>query len=367
MGAFFTNYQIRATASKVKKALEKVVDARAYISPEKNGWVTVYDESSDEQNEAIITRVAAALSKSLKTDVLAFLVHDSDVAMYWLYQAGAIKDEFNSAPDYFDEDIDDETRARFRGNPEALLPLCIPGTTREDIEAVIHPADGLPLMAEGVFSDLAKLLGMDDARVALGFKYFDEEGDDLLPDAADFEPVGQQTKQKKVRPPKPIEPAAVAIPDMFPVAIGMLTQCWSGKHEKYLQAVGPMLAATGQKVESEKMLKQLRDGFDRGARDFLKHSTSPDRPSLEELKTARDQGPEALAKLLATRTPKMFADIAANAIHEGLEQFIAALLAEGLDPNSKDHHGNTVLSHAEKLGPDSPIYRLLKSAAEKKQ
>jgi hypothetical protein len=362
MGAFFTNYQVRTkSASAVKKALVTLVQSRAYVSPEKNGWVTVYDESSEDQDEATLGRIAAGLSKALDAAVLGFLVHDSSMAVYWLYQGGVITDEFNSAPDYFGEMVNDETRARVRGSADALLPLCVTGTTRAQIEAVIHPPDGRPIMSENILVDLAKLLGIDDSRIALGFNYFDEEGEEILPDASKLEPVGKGTARKKAQSPKPAGQPAISIPDLFPVVIGMLTQCWSGKHEQMAQAFAERFPGR----ENKDMVKQLRTGFDRSARDLLKQSKLPGRPAFEELKAARDEGPEALAELLTTRTPAHLADIAMGAVNEGLERFISALLACGLDPNATDHHGNKILSAAEKHGKDSAIYRLLKSASDK--
>jgi hypothetical protein len=368
VGAFFTNYQVRSnSASEVKKALAPLAKSRAYVSPAKNGWVTVYDEESDSQDQELLPRTAAALSKSLQTSVFAFLVHDSDVAVYWLYQNGVLADEFNSAPDYFGEEPSEQTRARVRGDAHKLLPLCVAGTSRADIEAVIHPEDGLPLMAEELFADLGKLLGIDDARICLGFNYFEQEAEEILPDAGDFEPVGSNAVRKKSPSPEKLNEPAAAMLEIFPVAIGMLTQCWSRKHEQELEALGRLQSRMGGKPPKlDKMMEKFRDGMDRGVRDFLKQSQLPDRPTIEELKAARDKGPEALAKLLATRTPTMLADIAAGAVHEGLEAFVAALLAEGLDPHSKDHHGITVLTRAEKLGIDSPIYRMLKTASEKR-
>lgn len=168
MGAFFTNYQVRGSStSDVVNALAELTKSRAYVSPEKNGWVTVYAEATEEQNQTILCRMAEELSKALKTDVFGFLVHDSDMTMYWLYRAGALADEFNSAPDYFGKKVNDATRARLRGNPDALLPLCVAGTTRAQIEAVIHPSDGFQLMAEQILTDLAELLGIDASRIAL--------------------------------------------------------------------------------------------------------------------------------------------------------------------------------------------------------
>ena len=53
-----------------------------------------------------------------------------------------------------------------------------------------------PRLRNGRVTELAKLLGIDDARASLGFNYFNEEGEQLLPDAGDFEPVGNGTERK---------------------------------------------------------------------------------------------------------------------------------------------------------------------------
>jgi hypothetical protein len=58
----------------------------------KNGWITVYDAASDAQDDALIRRIAEGLSRAAKTDVFGFIVHDSDLAGYWLYQCGKLVD-----------------------------------------------------------------------------------------------------------------------------------------------------------------------------------------------------------------------------------------------------------------------------------
>jgi hypothetical protein len=170
--------------------MEKLATSRAAISPPKNGWVTVYDEESDSQNDSIIHRIALGLSRSLKTDVLAFLVHDSDIARYWLYRSGSLLDEYNSEPGHFGEEVDDETRLCLRGKPELLLPLCIAGTNLQQIEAVLWGEEP-PILAEHYLAQLAPLLGIDEARISLSFEYFVEDGEDILDDFSEFEMVGQ--------------------------------------------------------------------------------------------------------------------------------------------------------------------------------
>lgn len=363
MGASFTNLQIRNSSTKAIGSLfPKLTDSRAYISPDHNGWVTVYAEATEDQNDETMRTVAKGISKSLKTDVLGFLVHDSDIAMYWLFRNGTLADEFNSAPDYLGEEVDEETRTRLRGSTDALLPICLPGTTREQIEVVIHPIDEFPLMAEEIVADLAKLLGIDDARVGLGFEYFDAEAEEILPDADKFTPIGNAPKRKKSQISKAPDHPAGPVFDMFSMAIGMLTKCWDGEQEKMAETFGKMLAATGQK--SDGLLKKLRSQLDRGAKDMLKQSQLTDCPTFEELKAARDAGPDALAELIVNRVPSQLGSIADGAIQSKLEAFVSALLARGMDPNTKNQHNQSLYDVAQRHG-NAAICQLFKSALGK--
>lgn len=191
MGAFIVNFQIRChSLPAVRSAMEKLVTTAAYVSPSKNGWITVYDAASDEQDDALICRIAAGISRAAKTDVFGFIVHDSDFAGYWLYRCGSVVDQFNSAPDLFEE-VSEETREACRGKTDVLWPLCVPGTTRAQIDAVIHPEDDFPVFAEKILTDLAPLLGIDNRRISLGFEYFERHGRRILADASEFARVGQ--------------------------------------------------------------------------------------------------------------------------------------------------------------------------------
>jgi hypothetical protein len=113
------------------------------------------------------------------------------------------------------------------------------------------------------------------------------------------------------------------------------------------------------------MLKQLAARFDHSARDLLRHSELSDRPTFEELKAARDQGPEALAELIAKRTPAMLTDVGVGAAVAEAPEFLAALLNHGLDPNATGSSGLTTLGAAGKHGQTSAVYQLARSAADK--
>jgi hypothetical protein len=355
MGAFFVNFQVRSdSTAKVRDALVPIVRTGAFVSPSKNGWVTVYEKSSDDQDDEVVRRIGSELSKVLNTAIVSFMVHDSDIALYWLFQCGKLVDEFNSAPDYYEKASKAE-RARTRGNADALLPLCVAGTTREQVDAVLHPAEGNPVFAEEIVSDLAGLLGIDEQRVCLGFSYFDEEGEETLSDAAEFEPVGKEAERKEPREASTPQAGGEggAAPNPLAFAIGMMGHGWDAHKQ-----LGPMGSFPG--MDGDALQKQLERTFDRTAAAMLKRVTTPGTPTVEELKAARDKGPDALAELVAKRLPELVVEIGVGAAAMRSPTFLEALLKQGLDPNVKDARGISAGEAAGVHGENSEVYRVIK-------
>ncbi len=185
MGASFTNFQFRsAENTAVAKAVKQLSAARAYVSNAKDGWVSVYDEGCENQSGEEITRVAKGLSERLETAVFAFLVHDSDVFQYSVFEKGALRDEYNSDPDYFGE-VSLEDRARSAGKTSLLIQFCKPGVDESVLRALLRqstPAEDARsadpssncVFAEDQLRHLADLLGMVPARTAMGFSSFAE-------------------------------------------------------------------------------------------------------------------------------------------------------------------------------------------------
>jgi hypothetical protein len=100
MGGFYTNYTLRtADHDAVVKALKGF---KAVVSPVKNGCIVVAEEKSDHQSEAHVEKLASRLSGKLKCPVLAVIVHDDDILLYWLCDQGKLVDRYNSKPGYFD-------------------------------------------------------------------------------------------------------------------------------------------------------------------------------------------------------------------------------------------------------------------------
>jgi hypothetical protein len=364
MGAFFTNYQVRCDS------LDDVCDAlppllggsTAYVSPPKNGWVTVYDRASDDQNDAVMRRLAMGLSRALATHVIAFLVHDSDILMYFLYARGQLLDEFNNAPDYFGDDVDDETRGRISGDAAALLPLCPAETTLEQVEAVLHP-EVRDVFVERTLEDLATVMGIDGSRASLGFKYFEEDGGDALPDSEQFVLVSKSGRRKsRAKRPKAAKKRraasggedggddvpADAASQMLPIAIGMLCMSWTSQSPN--NPTQQMLAAMG--AAGQKQLEMMRAGFDKEAGRMLAASGIKHAPTLAEFVAARDAGPEALAALIAEQVPQAAADVAIGAAAQGNEPIVRALLAHPgvISPGATYTASGMTLLHAAAQG-----------------
>ena len=183
MGAFFVNYQIKSNdQAKVVTAASELVQARAYVSPPKTGWITLYDEASDQQDAYQIGRLGSELSTKLETVVFAFIVNDSEMFLYYLFDNGDLLDEYNSTPPPTNEAADADQKIRFAGRSEILINYCVPGTSRGDLEVILKRGESL---AEGGFASsvyaeerlhpLASALQMDDLRTTLSYGDFDQQ------------------------------------------------------------------------------------------------------------------------------------------------------------------------------------------------
>src|SRR6185436_11994097 len=153
MGAFLVNVHVRnEDHGSLMEALRELPVDRGWITPAKNGWASVYEERASTQDDAWIRELGGSLSGKLDARTVAFLVHDSDFLCYWLFDRGELVDEFNSCPDYFDDDGGDRSVSTAVGRPDLLLPFCRPGTRLRDIERILAQD---PTFAESQLEELA--------------------------------------------------------------------------------------------------------------------------------------------------------------------------------------------------------------------
>jgi hypothetical protein len=174
MGLFCVNFHLRSADQRALKAAlaHRHVD-RFRILPDKNGWTSLYEEQASEQDDVRIRELAEGISRELNVPAIAFLVHDSDIACYWLYENGKPLDEYNSCPDYFDEDESGAGPAG--GDVDVLLRFCRAGVRREDLTEILTQDD---LFAENIIERLAAALGIDPQRALADYRNAEDDDPD---------------------------------------------------------------------------------------------------------------------------------------------------------------------------------------------
>jgi hypothetical protein len=167
MGLFCVNMHFRTTDDKaLTAALKKRGVARFHVLPAKGGWTTLYEEEASHQDDRRIQELTGRLSRDLKSPAIAFMVHDSDIACYWLYENGQLLDEYNSCPAYFDDDATgDEPPSG--GKPDVLARYCKSGVGEDEVASMLV---GESVFAESVVEQLAEALGIDVERALSDYR-----------------------------------------------------------------------------------------------------------------------------------------------------------------------------------------------------
>jgi len=190
MGSFYTNVTLRTTDSvSVRHELTKR-RATAYVSRLDADALVVFERDSEDQDPVVLRKLSAALSSALSCAALAVTNHDDSVLLYALFQNGKLVDEYNSAPDYFDEG----DKGKGRGGDATLLTatLGVPGEAsriREILALEGGTEDGVVFETDR-HEQLVDALGLPHSAIATGYNYLEESEYPEGYDATDFERVG---------------------------------------------------------------------------------------------------------------------------------------------------------------------------------
>jgi ankyrin repeat protein len=168
MGASFANCHVRTSEKTTcTSALKSAIRSRAMLTEPKNGWVTVYDETSESQDVNELRRIGKTISSKLKTTVFCFMVHDSDVFLFLLFDKGKLVDQFDSRPDYFGPATENQRR-QWAGNAERLAGFAKDGVTVRHITKVLARNQ---VVEEDRVAEFAALMDIDKQRALIGFKH----------------------------------------------------------------------------------------------------------------------------------------------------------------------------------------------------
>jgi hypothetical protein len=177
MGLFCVNFHFRTNDDRaLSLALNRRGVTRQRVVPGKNGWTALYEEQASEQDDRRIRELGKGLSGDVHAPAIAFLVHDSDIACYWLFEDGNLLDEYNSDPDYFRDDYDGPKRPS-GGRTDVLVRYCRPGTLEIDLARILAEKNvRATIFAEHLIERLAKALGIDPALAIADYRHAPEDG-----------------------------------------------------------------------------------------------------------------------------------------------------------------------------------------------
>lgn len=174
VGSFYTNIAIKgANRDQVVEAVMRMRRS-AYVSPEGKGIVVVYDAKCERQDTKDLCDLSVRLSKSLRCTAWGVLNHDDDVLWYVLCSNGEYIDEYNSAPDYFDEDSDGEIAAPSGGNAKVLAQAFKMQKSVRTLEKILRRSDAddnAYTFATERHQAVAKALGLPRDLVSIGYDY----------------------------------------------------------------------------------------------------------------------------------------------------------------------------------------------------
>jgi hypothetical protein len=322
VGTFFTNYQVHTQDIEACiKAATTIVKSRALVTQPESGWISIYDETSELQDSAELQRVASELSEKLATEVFAFLVHDSDVFVYWFYRKGKLVDQFNSNPNYFGP-MKSAERKKWAGQFQKLAPIILSAGTPEQLQKKMERKH---VFHEELTREFAKATGIDPDRACTGFEYLraDQHGFRLIqgekysPDSAALGESVEAGNLEQVR--------ALLLDKVSP----------NGKNR-----IGePLLAAA------------LRCGRTEIAVALLEAGADPySDPKADALWAAVAHNNQAILKLLLQRPSEQLEarlpTALMNAVVLGHVEIVEDLLNGGAKPNVANEQGNTPLMAA---------------------
>ncbi|MFZ5815886.1 MAG: hypothetical protein ACOY93_11355 [Bacillota bacterium] len=141
---------LRPAYEKAKTSRQMDADAAAlFVAPSIRGWVGVFDQLMEGQNEALCEWTVRKLSGALNTVAISFLLHDDDFVRYWLAREGRLLDRYHSVPDYFGPVATAELK-RLQGRPLLLANACGRPMEALSLARVLRDPDwsGLELLEE---------------------------------------------------------------------------------------------------------------------------------------------------------------------------------------------------------------------------
>src|SRR5690348_18493949 len=102
MGNWHTNGALKRTQQADAVDVLEEHGRRAYVTPERSGWIVVYDQETDEFDLGVLESLALTLSTRLSSIALASCNADDDVLWLAVYETGALSTRYASSRKSFE-------------------------------------------------------------------------------------------------------------------------------------------------------------------------------------------------------------------------------------------------------------------------
>ena len=172
MGGFYGNITIKGPSQQM--VAQALSNRRALVTPKIGDCTVVFDSVCVEQDVDGIQALSLALSNTLSSPVLALLVLDDDVLIFFLFNEGKLTDSYNSFPHYFDSAALRKSGGPAGGDATKLCHL-FGVDSRSELENVLrkpHGKGGYVFETER-HRDLTRLLALPALAVGKALASFD--------------------------------------------------------------------------------------------------------------------------------------------------------------------------------------------------
>lgn len=134
MGTFHSNLQVPGSTREAVREAVRLAGLRPAFVLGRAPWIGVCAELLDGQDVELMEAACRNVSLRLKARVFGFLVHDSDVLLFFLFSEGRRVNVYSSRPGYFSG----ERLPPSGGNVAALLKMSLPGTSEAQLRRLLH-------------------------------------------------------------------------------------------------------------------------------------------------------------------------------------------------------------------------------------
>jgi hypothetical protein len=170
VGSFYTNITLRGPGQDEVAEYLAGRNRQVLVSPTISGVTVVYDALTESQQTRLLTDLGRELSGQFDCPALAALNHDDDVLWLQLHEDGRLIDEYNSAPDYFDQTA---SAGPDGGDAQALCEVFDAADATERVKRILRQERDVAgyMFASKRHAELAEQLGFPPELVTTGYRY----------------------------------------------------------------------------------------------------------------------------------------------------------------------------------------------------